>query len=347
MPQTEELYAAATARDAQYQDLRTAPPKIASIASEAASAQSDFLQAHRSIRVADDGSSGVVAGLFGLVVGNPVAAMNGVQGTLSAQATRDGLNKNYAVAYQRNRGAQLSLAALAPEYAGPPFAQPALSIEFNEAWEGATASYDLLQLGNVSGRVLKDALVLVDIEGLQGQRRRNVHYVQEWPIGATATCAYGVGFDYGGDRLGQQTVFGVEKLTVSVWTGDGRSENQVFTYGSAKRDADVRSYLESALKIEWKNQDVGIINNVYAIEGKLGGIEFLGPHKVTIEFMHNSDKVTLHWDREKWTRGESFMFVPKQKLAWWPDSAIVHIAPQGTSYVWTQRLTVAPLAGKK
>ncbi len=354
----DDVYAEADARLAEYRALESGPARVAALADEAAAAQSEFLAAHRALYSAGDGSGDVLLALIGFVAGDPAIAFGGLQGAIHASGEREGLERTYAAAFQRNRGIQWALAAVAPSFAGPPCARHALAIDLDESWHGLTTPYDVLNLRNIFGRDLHDCVVSVTLTGASGDKARNVHFIPDWPSGTVKSARYGIGVSVGGQQLAQQTVYSVQSVAVSVWSPELRDEGLMYTYAGAERDADIRGLLEGRLRFDAKLVDAGIINLVPRVDLTLRGVAAIPEHTITLEFHHGADQLTRSWTgvymphgyldsnanseaRERlvtWRDGQTRSFQPAPRLPWMPEWAKVTISFAATGYIWTQRL---------
>ncbi len=340
LPSMDEVYAEANRRSMEFQSLATAPVKIAALAAEAAAAQTDFLTTHRSLKSANTGSGDGLLLLVGLVAGSPEVAFAGLQGSVQTGTTLSQLAREHAAAFQRNRGAQLSLASLAPEYAGPASDKPALLVDIDESWGGVTWPYDVVKLQNTSGKVLTNCLVQVSLSGNTGDKARNVHFVERWEPGTWRYARYGIGTALGSEQLGKQTVFGMSAASISIWSSELRSENIGYTYDGSERDNDIRAMFEGKVNFKYTLIDNGIINYVPALHMTLDGVPALPPQTVALEFHNGGDKITKGWEGQQWTRGESRVFQPNPRLPWAPESIQVTVSFSGTSYRWSQRVTM-------
>lgn len=338
-PSMDEVYAAANSKLMEYQEIiASGRPRVAALADEARSAQIDFLAAHRRLETADDGTGGALLLCLGVIAGNPAVAFSGLQGAIAASDTQGVLTRDYSSAFQRNRGAQLSLAALAPTFAGPEVSQSLFAIDMDESWGGLTWPWDWFTVQNNSGRDLTDCVLEVVLTGASGEKRRNVHYVSRWQKNQPLIARYGIGVSVGREELGRQTVYGLKSVEVSVWSKECRAERISYVYEGAERDADVQRLIDGKLMVRWQLYDGGFLNVVPTMAMTLDGVNAIPAHSVKMSFRRGADTLNHEWTGQSWSRGQNRVFQPNPRLPWFPEEIVLSIAFGDTSYRWERTI---------
>lgn len=334
----DELTAAANVKILHYRELASAPVKIATLAAEAAEAQRALLDAHRALTTAGNGDLDALLLIIGLIAGNPGIAFSGLQGSFDVSAANSQLEREYASAFHRNRGAQLTLTALAGDYAGDPSASTLISIDVDESWHGLTTPYDRVAIRNNSGQTLHDCTIEITLTGTDGQRHRNVHFLPSWEANAVASAHYGIGVTIGNERLGMQTVYGIQTVTVTVWSREARIDRAHYQYAGKEREKDARAFLDNDLAFDYELVDAGLINYVPAVVMRLNGVAELPQHIVTLTFYRNQDQLSASWNQDRWRKGQIVQFQPNPRLPWKPDGATLAISFMDIDYVWRKKL---------
>lgn len=339
MPADEdEVFAAAKAKLVQYKSMNGASPKIAALAAQAAIAQERFLDAHRTLSTTPGGGADALLLTIGIIAGNAPLAFSGLQGTVQGEAERGQVLREYASAFNDNRSSQLVLASIAPEFSVAPIPARIVSIDLDESWAGTTTPFDVLTLTNTSDSLLKDCLVQVTLRGKDNSRKRNVHFVENWPAGTSKFARYGIGTTVGDQTLGAQTVMGVQDIQVSVWSPSLSAENITYVYAGAERDKDIESLCQGKLALTVDLYDAGFINFVPTVAFKLGGISEIPAHTIGVRFLRDNAMLDRKWEQGPWKKGEVRRFSPRD-LSWWPRSLEVSISFPDSGYVWRDSFT--------
>lgn len=338
MPADEdEVFAAAKAKLVQYKSMNGASPKIAALAAQAAIAQERFLDAHRTLSTTPGGGADALLLTIGIIAGNAPLAFSGLQGTVESEAARGQVLREYASAFNDNRSSQLVLTSIAGEFSGASIPSHVVSIDLDESWAGTTTPFDVLTLRNNSGSLLKDCLVQVTLRGKDNSRKRNIHFVENWPAGAAKFARYGIGATVGDQTLGAQTVTGVEEINVSIWTPDVSVENISYVYAGVERDKDIEALCRGKLSLRARCYDAGLINFVPTVALALDGIPEIPSHKMTIRFSRGQDSLVRDWDQGNWKRDEVNRYQVRA-MSWWPKTLEISISFPNTTYVWHETI---------
>lgn len=309
-PEMDELYAAANSKLMEYGALATAPPRVASLAAEASSAQDDFLAAHRQLHAASGGEGGAILLGLGLVLGNPALAFSGLQGAVEGAESYAAIQRAYAIAFPRNRGAQLSLRDLADQSSDVPLMPGMIAIDLDESWPGLTTPYDVLTLQNTSGGTIHDAIVEVTLMGADGSKARNLHFVERWEAGSPVFARYGIGVTVGSATVGKQTVSDVQSLTVSVWSRHAKSGPVTYQYAGAEEAEDVRRHLDQNLKITAQLFDYGILRYIWSARFWLDGVSGLPPSQLKVRFHCGEQVIERTRTVGAWSQGRYADVIP-------------------------------------
>lgn len=201
----------------------------------------------------------------------------------------------------------------------------------DESWQGETEPYDILRLQNSSGSDLSDVLLEVSLTGASGETRRNVHFVRTWPAGEWRYARYGMGSELAGERLGQQTVLGIQAIRVGLWCETLKREGMTYTYPGIEKDRDVRTLLENRMKLLVRLQRDSFFSNP-GIQAELVGVATIPAHTVDIEFFGKGGSASHSWPQERWGAGSRRIFAPQPALLWNPDKVRIKIRFADTSY---------------
>jgi len=140
-------------------------------------------------------------------------------------------------AIEKADATHLLLPRVAERYAAPVSPAPGrVMVDLDESWN-AWGPHDWLSLYNAGGDI-EDCTVVVDLKGVAGQSRRNVHFVKKWAGKSWLYARYDPGTAIGERRVGRMTVTDVASIGVRVLSPQFSTELQ-YTYAGAEKAKDV------------------------------------------------------------------------------------------------------------
>lgn len=283
--------------------LNSADPTVLFVATEATEASSALLKAHQELAFAvdtDDALQPLLAMGAGFLLRDAGAVVQGASELLQPKSGMSPAQREWVRAFVRHRAAQLLLPSIASRCAGPDVEGPApLAVDIDEAFADAS-DHDLIKLTNASGRELHHCTVLVELRGRDGGIAQNVHFVPIWKPGETRYAPYGIGVQTDRDNVGQQTVYGIEQVHVSLWSDELRRESWVYEYPGAERERDRRALLESTLKYHCQYVPTPIFGQGRCLDLWYEGIGGLPPHTVTMTFRRDGHESRVSWLQDEW-----------------------------------------------
>ena len=215
-----------------------------------------------------------------------------------------------------------------------------ISVDIAEAW-GPVGPDDWFSIYN-GGLPLDDCAIVVELTGVQGDIRKNVHFVEHWPGKSWMYARYNPGRVINGRPVGRMTVIGVQKADVTVLSPQFSTKG-TYIYQGAEKDRDIATFCEN-LKFTGRYQpfEKGILwNTERGAKFTLDGLPFLPQCRVTVTFRTGFESKAWYWDFDSWRQGEEKTFnSPAGQLAFDPEHIDMSIEFPGTSYEHRVTLTV-------
>jgi hypothetical protein len=342
-----QLHAEAQVRIVQYETLATGNPLLRRIADEAAKAGVEMIRCQQSLQELDQGDSfsSFVIGALGMYLGDPTAILQGTGQLLARGDARQSERIKLATAFSRSRAAQLMLPEAARSFGGPLTReqQPLISVDFDESFL-STHDHDTIALKNTSGQNLTNCTVLVEIRGVDGEVRQNVHFESLWEDAGERFARYGHGVESSSGVFGRRTVRDVQRIIVSVWSDQASSLENGYTYEGAAKDADVRSELHDKMIVRYRYEPTTFLSSVPRVYLILEGVPRIPRHVVELSISpKNADRAkpqSIRYQQSPWDRGELRTFSLKEQPRFVPQTMTIRVSFDGTGYVYVREVTL-------
>lgn len=215
-----------------------------------------------------------------------------------------------------------------------------IAVDIAESW-GAFGPHDWFSIYN-SGPPLDDCTIVVELTGMRGDVRKNVHFVEHWPSKTWMYARYEPGQDINGRQVGRMTVIGIQKADVTLLSPQFSTKG-TYIYEGAEKDRDIAKICQD-IKLMGRFQpfEKGILwNTERGAKFTLEGLAFLPKCQVTVTFRNASGSKNWYWDFDSWRQGEEKTFnSPAGQLTFDPDFIDMTIAFPGTNYKHEVTLTV-------
>ncbi len=253
-----------------------------------------------------------------------------------------------AQAMDRGHAATLLLPRIAKKIAGPSVSSSPVKVDFDETW-GFVGS-DWITLSNISGKNLKNATIVVDIEGQsQGvtQRHTNVHFVSDWSAGNAIYAKYDDGVTLNNRTFGRRTCSNVTKVIVNVYSDELSYEGYSYNYTASEMNFDITRYVDKLFKprASYRPFDKGILfaDTQRAIRLDFKGCSMTHLRDVSIKVIFKSGTLTSTKTtfRSFWKSDEELL-IEFPDIWWDPKEANVEMTfnannPPGVTrtYQWT------------
>ena len=179
---------------------------------------------------------------------------------------------------------------------------------------------------------------------MQGDVRKNVHFVEHWPNKSWMYARYDPGQVINGRTTGRMTVIGIQKADVTVLSPQFSTKG-TYIYQGAEKDLDIATFPGENLKFTGRYQpfEKGVFwNTERGAKFTLDGLPFLPQCRVTVTFRRGLQSKAWYWDFDNWRQGEEKTFnSPAGQLTFDPDNVDMAVSFPGTSYEPRVRLTVS------
>lgn len=342
-----QLLAEANIKIVRYQSISTNDPMLRRIAAEAADAGAKMLESHQALNEMeqDDGLTDILIGGLGLYLGDPTTILHGAGSILQKGDAKQQERIRWGSAFNRSRAAQLMLPEAAKTYAGAASAAgPVVAIDFDESFAGS-ADHDFLALRNVSGSVLSNCTVLVELIGKDGAVCQNVHFDPYWEREGERYARYGIGVESDSGIYGRRTVHGVQEVRVSVWSDELRQETITYRYPGAEKAKDVRALLDGKLKVKYRYHEFQFFGDGPRVDVELAGVPMIPAHKLVLTFMPKSGEKTteptvLSWDLGEWYVGATRRLALGNNMKFKPATMRIGITFPGIDYEYTRDVAI-------
>lgn len=275
-------------------------------------------------------ASSFIDGFFGNVSG-------GYARGLEAQRMQDAIkNELYPLlaSLEKADAAHQMLVTIAKSYSAN-FTYPPekLYIDFDEAWGGTSGPHDWFQIYN-RGSALRDCTIEVKLTGTNGETRKNVHFVRDWPADSWLYGRYQTGISALDKTIGSMTVNGVKTVEVTVYSPNF-STAVIYTHDDNEKARDIAEYCQG-LKFNGRYQPYVtrrfLPDTKRGVEFTLEGVDFIPKCDVTVHFRSGLKSVSEDWQFGYWKKGEKKIFRPKDKLEFDPQMISMEIAFPGTTH---------------
>jgi hypothetical protein len=326
------------------QDLKTSDSNIAYIAQLTSASIKDVLQALEKLKTLPQPQSDESAMVESVMTGFMGDVTHGMHLGKQIQQARQEINveiEKLISACERIDSANQLLIKVAEKYAVPTLdslEQSPIGIDIDETWWNG---HDWCKMSN-TGRTLTNCTIIVEMTGMQGAIRKNVHYVKQWLQGSILYCPYRHGDMFNGKTVLKQTVSDIQKVKVTVHSAEGTFQTN-YSYTQAEKDCDCRDYF-TYLKFNHRYQPFvkGIVyDDLRTMYIQMTGISWLPKCKVTLTFVKGTRSAAWVWEQESWVNEEIKTFEAKD-LQFDPDIVKMSIAIEGFQYVHQISFSISP-----
>lgn len=345
-----QLLAEAQIKIARLQGIKSTDPFVQTVAMSGSNAGAELWQANEALTVADrqDGFSDLVAMGIGLYIGEPNTFFTGASSLLEKGNTTRDARLRWGMAFNRARAVSLMVPEAAKAFGGPKQSRekpPAVTVDFDESFSG-NSNHDLLKLTNSSDATLRHCTVLVELHGLNGDVRQNVHYVEEWPRNEARFAMYGPGIEANGESYGRQTVHGVQRLRVCVWADELTHEDIAYQYAGSERDRDAQLELSQRLTVLYKYHVHAFFSGGPTVTLVPRGVGRLPEHVVTLTFTPKAGSKsslaswTKSWSGDVWNGEASRKLDLKGELPFDPETMRIELTFPNTTVTYVRDVKV-------
>jgi hypothetical protein len=285
-----------------------------------------------------------LGGVYTGATGDPSGLAGGVSYSSDAQAKSDAIvaemNSLLAV-IDKLEATQLLLPKVAEKYSAT-FCDSTklIDVDFDESW-GWFGPHDWLCVLN-RGPALQNCTIGVQITGMDGAVRNNVHFVQDWPANTRMYARYDLGKDILGKKVSKTTVPCVDRLDLTMYSSNFATLI-VHQYKGARRDTDVAARCKD-LKFTGRYQAFvpGVFwNTEPGVAFTLSGAALIPQCTVNITFRSSLRSKAWYWELDGWEQDETKTFTPpKGELTFNPTNIDMAISFPNTSYKHVVDLTV-------
>lgn len=270
----------------------------------------------------------------------PIARFSGVDPESQSLA---GELEGLVAAANRVEAAGLLLPRVAQKYAPPiEVDSRAVGVRFRENWGDIVGPNDWLILQNTSGQVLEDCTIVVDLTGVAGDVKTNVHYVRSWAASSSVFVRYETGQEVNGRTVDRTTVRLVQTVKVTVYSPK-LSAAVNYTYQGEEKTKD---FAERCAKLTLSGQyrpfaHHFLLDDQRAAIVTLDGVDVLPPCTVTVAFVRGSESKSWLWNIDGWKRNEKKTFATsKGELPWDPDRIDLSIGFPNSTYEFKERFSI-------
>ena len=242
--------------------------------------------------------------IAGLLIGEPISGA-----IAGAKIGSDADQKWKAIAVEQKAlraavtkldAAHMMLPIIAKKYAVLPTQSSSRIIaNVDEAW--LPTSFDWISLYN-NGPALQDCTIAIQLSGLNGESRKNVHFVRDWPSNTYVYARY---------KPGNNTVIGIQNAEISIWSPKFTTAT-TYVYQGPEKDKDFAricsnieitgSYLPYTSGILWDTQR--------GVKFTLGGVKVIPKCRLDVTFRNQKESGTWFRDLEYWMNGQTELFQP-------------------------------------
>lgn len=243
--------------------------------------------------------------------------------------------QTFVLNHQKATAMQLMLPKVANKYSAS-FCDSTgrISLDFDESW-GSQGPYDWLKIFN-SGAPIKDCTIVVELTSENGEKQRNVHYLEELPSKTWMYARYedGLKIDLIEKQINRTTVENVSNIELTLYSPKYATQI-TYKYKAEEFEKDVAKYCKSLnFKGSYQPFVDGIIwDTERGAKIKLEGMEFIPDCVVSITFRNDKESKVFSWPQKKWSKGEERTFSTKQgELTYEPSSMDMVITFPDTIY---------------
>ncbi len=183
-----------------------------------------------------------------------------------------------------------------------------IAIDFNAAW-GESGPHDWLLLQN-SGQPLKDCTILVQLNGANGEVRKNVHFLKTWPAGGKMWSQYQQGEEILERKVERSTVANVKDLEITIYSPQFATHIK-YAYQGTEKDKDIATicnemnfnsyYQPYVSSVIWWDTQRGI-------KMTLHGVSVLPESHIQATFRKGEQSKTCSWETASWANEETKTF---------------------------------------
>jgi len=216
-----------------------------------------------------------------------------------------------------------------------------ITVDFDESW-GCVGPHDWFKIYNC-GPALDDCTIVVQLTGANGEVRKNVHFLEQWPANTWMYARYSAGIELLEKQLGRTTVDDVQSLDVTIYSPTYATLIH-YVYKGEEFDKDVAKYCEDLVFTgRYQPFESGILwDTQRGVEFTLHGIPGIPKCRVAVTFRKGLlQSKTLYWELDDWKEGEKKSFsTSKGELTFDPSRIVMVISFHGTSYTHSVTLSV-------
>ncbi len=282
--------------------------------------------------------SSFIDGLFGDIFGGYARGKDAEEKQNAMNVEVQGL----VAAYEKADAAQQLLPKVAEKYSAPlGDNNDRIVVDFDESW-GWRKPNDWLLISN-TGAALQDCTLVVQLTGEQGQVRKNVHFIKNWPSNTWMYARYQPGQEILGRRVFNMSVRNVQRIDVTVYSPQFATAIDYVYQGAMKDKKIAEKYKDLKLSGRYRPFEAGRIfgDTERGAYFTLDGVPFIGKCGVDVTFRNGSQRKGWHWEFDGWKKGEEKTFdTQKSQLMFDPTYIDVAISFPGTGYKHESSLNV-------
>ena len=323
-----------------------ADPQLATLSGQAVASLRNLLELASEIQGLPEPPSALTEVILGVVqgyTGDVDDFLSHYNDLVERDQLGQALGRRIIVELTKLKSQELLLPAIARKYAGPPLADPqVVAIDFDEAL--FAEQLDRLALRNGSKYVLHHCTIAVTLTAPDGETKRHVHFIQEWPPGQAVYAHYSGGkTPY--DRPIRDSLASIDSVSVSLFCDELSCEDVVYRYSGEEKDRDVAGFLQPfRLALEYRPFAAGIIfNDEPAAICSFSGLPALPRGKLAVTFHHGEQSRTEILAFESWKAGAK-QTLKFPKLQWRPDGWSAALQLNGAAFHPVSDAYAAPAA---
>ncbi|HEY3965178.1 MAG TPA: hypothetical protein VGM05_11555 [Planctomycetaceae bacterium] len=213
-------------------------------------------------------------------------------------------------------------------------------VDFDEAW-GPFGPFDQLSMNN-DGPALEDCTIIVQLTGANGEIRKNVHFVKQWPARSWLGARYHPGETVLGRTTGRTSVALVKQVDITVMSPQFATLIR-YLYSDGEREKDIAEICQN-IRISGRYQpfQTGFLGNTQrGAVLVLDGVTFIPACDVNLTFRNAVQTRSFRWKIDSWKNGERKQFnTAEGQLTFEPHTIDIALAFLGTSYKFKISLPV-------
>ena len=207
-----------------------------------------------------------------------------------------------------------------------------IAVLFQESW-GSFGPNDWCLLLN-RGAALGDCTLVVQLTGANGDVRKNVHFLKDWPTNEWMYARYAPGKELLGRKDLRETVNSVKQLDVTIYSPQFATLIK-YVYEGPEKDKYIAALCKD-LKFTGRYQPfVGgrIWDTEQGAYFTMNGVDVIPKCRVTVTFRRGSQSKGWYWNFDSWQKGDEKWFrTPKGELTFDPDNIDLTVSFPDTNY---------------